>query len=262
MVLEEMSAYERRKLKALPGEARTFIGALATRSEIRVVMYDHGYTTEEHLLGWSLQLIAGGEAPPVRTPEADARAKAAVLELDNWDETGIPRLGAPLERFYPAQHEFVFRGISPARGIEAVFGIERMLDRLDELQNSPDRKATRTEDRAALAKLAERGFDAAERARMRGLVEAAKNVHAPEVPVNPTAEERETALLELRSWYRDWATTARAVITRKDHLIQLGLRKRKSAKAGESDTEELEDVAEEATEASTTSEATELKTAE
>ncbi len=33
----------------------------------------------------------------------------------------------------------------------------------------------------------------------------------------------------LRAWYEDWSETARAVITRRDHLIRLGLAKRKKA---------------------------------
>jgi hypothetical protein len=39
---------------------------------------------------------------------------------------------------------------------------------------------------------------------------------------------RDQALRDLRAWYKDWAETARAVITRRDHLLLMGLGKRRS----------------------------------
>lgn len=41
--------------------------------------------------------------------------------------------------------------------------------------------------------------------------------------------EREQGLLALRAWYLDWSDTARAVISRRDYLIRLGLAQRKKA---------------------------------
>ncbi len=40
--------------------------------------------------------------------------------------------------------------------------------------------------------------------------------------------ELEQALLKLRAWYAEWSEIARASIKRRDHLIALGLARRKS----------------------------------
>ena len=84
------------------------------------------------------------------------------------------------------QGEFVLKGLAPAKGIAAVLSVSDLLDRLDALETSPERKATRKTDRAALDTLAKRGIDAKERARLRALVVASK-VFRDQVPVDATA---------------------------------------------------------------------------
>jgi hypothetical protein len=50
------------------------------------------------------------------------------------------------------------------------------------------------------------------------------------------AKERQDALVALRAWIEEWSEVARAVITRRDHLILLGLASRR--KSGAEDEEE------------------------
>jgi hypothetical protein len=93
--------------------------------------------------------------------------------------------------------------------------------------------ATSKADQAALATLAARRLDEAERKRLRGLVAAAKAApdSPPEAPpVAPNAAERLEALKALRLWYEDWAEVAHALFKRRDHLIRLGLARRKMKK--------------------------------
>jgi hypothetical protein len=72
-----------------------------------------------------------------------------------------------------------------------------------------------------------------ERSRLRGLVNTAlRPAHAPSpAPKDaPSEQEQREALLKLKSWYDEWSDVARVVITRRDHLIRLGLAKRKTGR--------------------------------
>ena len=51
-----------------------------------------------------------------------------------------------------------------------------------------------------------------------------------EASVSQSAQEEE-AVEEMWKWYREWSKIARQAISRKDHLISLGLRKRAPRKA-------------------------------
>jgi hypothetical protein len=163
-------------------------------------------------------------------------------ELDNWDEDGFRLVRAALTRKHPAQAEFVLSGLAPATGAGAVLSVKNLLDRLDALESSPDRQPTREADRAALATLEKRGLGAAERTRLRGLVQAAQAAS----PVDPTDAAGDEAaqtkylaeLTALRGWFVEWAELARVAVKRKDYLIRLGLAKRKApAKAVGGDAE-------------------------
>jgi hypothetical protein len=121
----------------------------------------------------------------------------------------------------------LFDRLEPKQGPEAVVSVGTLLDRLDQLENSPERELTRAADHAALATLAQRGYTPAERARLRGLIELAQTV-APVAPVSD--DERQAILHELHAWFIDWSTTARSVLDRRDHQIRLGLARRRKSK--------------------------------
>jgi hypothetical protein len=124
---------------------------------------------------------------------------------------------------------------------------KNLLDRLDALEGSPDRQATREADHAALATLERRGLGAAERTRLRGLVQKAQAAAAVD-PTDATADEAAKQnyladLAALRAWFLEWADTARVAVKRKDYLIRLGLAKRKAPeKAGDDAEPDVEPV--------------------
>lgn len=214
-----------------PDRALPFLRAIATRVEIRAAMLAAGYTEEEQAHGWKLLLEAAGYVATPLPQIDDQKARAAITELDAWDEPGFRRIHAALSRLHPEQDAFVFAGLEPAQGIGAIVTVATLLDRLDALESSPDRAATREADKAALATLAQRGIDRTIRERLAELVLIAQSARAPEVPEPaPTTAARDAALLELRAWYRDWSETARAVIRRRDLLVLMGLARRRSPK--------------------------------
>jgi hypothetical protein len=166
-------------------------------------------------------LQATGYRRPLPIIQNDPAVRAAAIALDETDEPLFARAGA-------------------------ILSIATFLDRLDALENDPARAATREADRAALARLAERGIDAAERARLRALVKTAMRATTdapaptpPRAPSTPAAPaelpvDQAESLRKLRAWYDDCSRTAKALIKRRDYLIALGLAKRsKKNKKGE-----------------------------
>jgi hypothetical protein len=239
--METLSEYEKRVLAATPEKALTFLRAAATKLEIRTLLFAAGYSNAEQAAGWNLLGRASGYVPGVASPADDVAARAAITEIDAWDEPGFRRIGAALGRLHPEQHEFVFAGLETARGAGAVLSVTTLLDRLDQLESAPERAATREADQAAIATLRSRGITAEVRNHLRGLLEVAKTAAPPVLPSDASAEDVEKALLELRAWYRDWSETARAVVHRKDYLVMLGLSKRRSRKADDVAEVEAED---------------------
>jgi hypothetical protein len=107
-----------------------------------------------------------------------------------------------------------------------------LLHRLDELEEGSEA------DRAAIATLDKRGITAAMRGQLRALVSVAQAAKSDDAPLADTAPANQQALEALHRWYRDWSETARAVIRRRDHLIVMGLAKRRTKKTDDATTDE------------------------
>jgi hypothetical protein len=227
-------SYEQQVLEETPARAISFLRAIATNKAIRTAMQQCGYTEEEHAHGWRLLMAASGYRTSGFTSADDENARAAIAELDAWDEPGFRRVHAALGRLHPDQDAFVFDALDPAQGVGAVVSVAALLDRLDALEGSPDRAATRDADRAAIATLARRGIDTELRAHLHALVKTAQTAKLP-VPTQRAVAvaDRQKALCDLRAWHKDWAETAHAVIRRRDQLIVMGLAKRHGPKDDE-----------------------------
>ena len=186
--------------------------------------------------GWSLLQRATGHVPGVASVTDDTAARAAIAEVDAWDEPGLRRISAALERLHPEQHAFVFAGLEAAQSVGALLSVATLLDRLDELESSPGRESTRSADQDAIATLTKRGITPELRQHLRELVRVAQTAEPPTFATNVAIDEQEAALRALKAWHRDWSETARAVIRRRDHLLMLGLSQRKN-RADEDDLE-------------------------
>jgi hypothetical protein len=220
-------------IEQAPGRALTFLRGISQNPMIHALLAQAGYTPDDNRQGWERLLKASGYRPDQAAPAVTGSpAFDAMVALDAWDEDGFRRIRSALTRLHPEQAAFVFEGqLAASTGPSAVLGVAAIVNRLDELENGKDRKATRKSDNAALQTLAQRGIDKAERARLRELVEIAQTVDKkPTIEGNdlPTAAERRAALIDLYAWFKDWSETARAVVKKRAHLITLGLAKRKS----------------------------------
>ena len=227
----------RQTLEATPTRVLTFLRGIGLSPQIRTILEGYGYTEEEHQRGWDLLHRVTGYKPAgapgaSAVAPADPAVRTAIQALDDWDEPGFARVRAALDRLHPEQARFVFANLQPATGAAAVLSVRTLLVRLDALEDAPEREATRTADRAALAT---RGIGPEERRRLGGLVliaergtQDAATTSAAQVTAAQSQEQRVADLRELRAWHMDWAATARSVITRRDYRIRLGLTRRRS----------------------------------
>lgn len=226
-------APSRQVLEELPGRALKFTSAISKSRAIRAILAARGYTRAEHEKGKALLFEVAGFTLPDPEASEDPAVAEATAELDACDETCFRLIHAAVDRAFPEQSAFLFNGgLAASKGAAAVLGWNTMLDRLDALESGKDRKDTHKADLAALAAIAKRGLDKKERARLRELVETATVPESfeAEAPAVESAEGDEpSAEVQLYDWYYEWSETARAVIKRRDHLIRLGLAKRKPA---------------------------------
>lgn len=227
--------YSDEVLEATPERVTKFLTGMGAVATIRTLMAQAGMTDDDIVEGRTLLLdvLAAPRKQSAAPDTDDARAqRAAKAELDQWDEPGFLRYGATLRRRFPAAYEYVFKDLAPSTGTAAVKGVATFLARLDALEcgSDPDRAATKQSDKKAVAFLANRGLDKAERKRLQGLVDVALG---PTSPLPEAAEpqqnaRRREALVKLRGWYDEWSATARAVIKKRGYLIRLGLASRKA----------------------------------
>lgn len=238
-IATDPEATSRQILEETPERALALLRGVGTNEAIREILQQNGYSSAEHVLGWTLLHGVSGfvetDDGTAAVSGGDKEVRAAIVELDEWDEPGFARIGAALRRLHPEQMAFVFANLEPATGAGAVLSVGTMLDRLDALEEGAERKASRKADHAALATLDKRGITKAERKRLRQLVEKAQGAPLVTAPKQDPKTEKDREkyqedLRALRAWYVDWSETARAVIHRRDYLIRLGLAKPRRAK--------------------------------
>ena len=207
----------RRVLAELPARVVTFLRAVGTNAGVRGALALGGFGPDDEREGWALlqaACMSRNDGKEGFDPALDAPAQRAIHEIAGWVARHFPRLIAAVERQHPEASD-LFAGIEApgaARG-EAVLALATLLARIDELA----RKRA-----AVVTTLSRRGLTASERARLHALVDLAQSAPSPD-PERAPEQSRERELAALYRWHADWATTAHAVIERKDYLIALGL---------------------------------------
>lgn len=216
-------------LEQTPMRATAFLFGLVAEPRARAILLTKGYDAAEHKRGFALLEAVANSRTENRV--TDLEVTSAIAELDNWDEPNIRLLRASLRRF-PEVALHVMNGIEPISGPAAVLNVDAILKRVDSVGGVKNAAA-------ALAVLAKRGFDEAERRRLAALVKIAKT--GGEIPDTAASDDAyEQALLALREWYDEWSEIARLTVKRRDYLIRLGLAERRSSAAA-SDDLDIED---------------------
>jgi hypothetical protein len=213
--------------------ALQFLRTVGTDPAIRTELQKVGFDVGDLKQGWALVLKAcsAPQGTTRFTPDAGPVADAT-QKLESWQSTMFLRAHAALRRLHPEQDAFVFADVVSDKNTTPVVAVSLFLARLDELDGSPERKSSRKADHAALATLDRRGVTKEERKQAKELVHLIETTAAPEVTSEPPPiDERMSALLEVYAWVQDWTDSARAVITRRDQLIRLGIGKRRTRAA-------------------------------
>ena len=231
----------RKTLEGTVERALSFLRGVAGEKRIREVLHRHGYSDAHQQEGWRrLSVAAGFHQPLGAQDDNDVAVRTAIAEIDAIDEQVFRITSASVSRRFPAQAEFLLGGIAPGRGAASVLNLEILLDRIDQLETGAGREATSVPDRATVELLTQRGLSVAERARLRELINVAKKSNP--VDTNPTAAEARDKqyvanLQALREWYEEWSEIARALFTRRDYLIRLGMASSRRSSATEEEAE-------------------------
>jgi hypothetical protein len=213
----------RKTLESTVERAMALLRGIAAEKGIREQMHKYGYSDAHQQEGWRRLAVAAGFHQPLGAQDDnDANVRNAINELDSSDEQVFRIAAASLSRRFPQHADRLLGGISASRGVASVLNLEILLDRIDKLeQDASDSQRT-----AVVTLLSERGLSPAERARLRGLINVAKKSNP--VDGSPSAvEERDKQyvanLQALREWYEEWSEIARALFSRRDYLIRLGM---------------------------------------
>ena len=220
-------AFSRTVLDDAPIAAFHFLRAASLENILRELK-KVGYTQEDHTEGWTLFYRTGGYRL-TDAAKAPNESIEAIREIEAWMGPNLTRARAVLQRRFADAYDFVFGGLEIGNKQEAMITVSTFLARLDDLESSAERKASRKSDHAALEALASRGITADVRRHMAALI--VKSQKQPELTASEapsSAAERDAALANLYLWVREWRETARTVIKNRSMLIQLGIGKRRA----------------------------------
>lgn len=230
-VNQDVPSFSDDTLNRVPARALKMLGYIGRTRPVFAVMQAGGFTQADLQEGWVLLHETAGYVAATSDPIRDQKAAESLAYLDSWDEPNFRRLRAGVRRKHPAAESFLFDGISPGVGTEAIISVSTILDRVDKLANGPHA--------AALVTLEERGLTPKVRAELREHVTIAKGFNAPaRAPETgkQVADCHREKLVALKMWFDDWAETARTSKLSRFHLIHLGLAKaKKAAKTGAAD---------------------------
>jgi hypothetical protein len=219
----------RATLEGTIGKASQFLYAVGRTPTVLNVLRKHGYTAQEHRRGHAL--VDAASTKELDASAVDQEVDDALRTLDDWDDKYVPRIGIALTRF-PDIRDMILEGVLVGSADAAVQNVEKILARIASAEEASER------GKAVAARLAEIDIDAAERRRLAGLTRIARGskIFKRDVVEEDPAER---ALLELRDWYYEWSELARHLVTRREHLIRLGLAERRAA--GPNDDLDIED---------------------
>jgi len=207
-----------RTIDETPLRAMRFLYGIASSDSIRAALSAEGYGAEDHSEGWTLLTRVCRYHRPHGT--AEARQKRAWAALAEWGQLAKRRLEVALRRRHPEIATWIFENLPAKPGQRAAI----LAGKLESLER---RAAGSEADRAALETLNRRGLGPEERARAHALLSSVSQGAEPASKPEISNEDRDA----LRAWFVEWSTVARHSITRRDHLIQLGLVRKARATA-------------------------------
>ncbi len=221
-----------------------FFKAVARNPVVRGTLRARGLTDEELSRGWELysELLGFGAQTRARAGYKETAAAQAINAIDAWDAPTYSAAHAVLDARYPAVSGFLFESLTATTGVAAVAGVQRFLDRVDQLSEGQAPGVDPEQGRAALDLLATRKIvDTAKKAEMRALIETARVGARPGEVIEATeVDPRRQELAESYfNWLNEWREVARVAISRRDYRIALGIAQRRQNGTSSADDEEV-----------------------
>ncbi len=222
-------------LNETPERAAKLLRGIAQNRAVRARLRAHGYNAELHTQGWELVSAANGfTGDEAEWFDEDEGVAKAIADIDAADEALYRICGAALKHRFASQQQFLFNKLAPSKGADAVVGMKTFLARVAKLASGTATKNA-ANDRLASALLSQRGLTTERRKELAGWVKTAmslsddKGASEHEAAEAARAAARAKALVALRAWFEEWSEITRNVVTRRDHLIRLGLAEMKRA---------------------------------
>jgi hypothetical protein len=188
--------------------------------EVAPLLQGIGWNDDEWHVGWKLLRDVVNVQRTPRVIEESVATKVYAVYAPMFELTK-----ASLAVRHPEQAEFVFGGLELGRPLTVFVDAAIFLDRLVALKASPDRKATRKADLAALETLHARGITEEKRKELKSIIDAETTT----MKVSPV--ESDDSLERLHEWITDWAGLARTVVKKRALLKVLGLGRSRTPKA-------------------------------
>jgi len=193
-------------------------------SRIAGALARYGFKNADLDEGWTLlravtrtQLDAIVEETPLDTD--------ALRALDEWENQWFVIAEATLKRRIPAVHDWLFRNLSQADGVEVLVSVGTFLERWDLLDKAVEDGGLGQDGKQAKKLLGERGLTKKTIDEAKALLKKLSKIDGPVVDVNKIAAEEanyEKAEQELWAWYLEWSAITRKAITQRSLLIKLG----------------------------------------
>lgn len=244
--MQDVNGFDEREIERAITRAVPFLRAMSTVPRLREAMSIRGYDAETHDAGWQMLLTLSGYNAPAPRPAPDLPQTQAVAEIDAWDGPTIQMIRATCARFVD-QGAYLLAGVEASRGYGAVTNAQVILDRVVALRDGtdPTRAAMRERDRLCVQALADRNIITKESERhLRHLIANATGI-APTVGddgLDAWRKTRQEVALKLKVWLEDWRGMARAIFTRRDDQIRLGLARRRSPSSTDAEVDVDEPV--------------------
>jgi hypothetical protein len=203
--------------------------------DISTALARRGFSAERQAEGWALLHGAGQRAQPDPRP---SKAKEAMARCEAFQAADLVCVRALVEIGHPEQAGFLFDGLELSHPAAAVYNVGVFLTRLHALHDAAARKETRAADHQALAVVEQTGVTRKLRKELEQAVaevQQTTTARPDEEVARATAAEAERldALRRIHVWLGSWSDVARTVLTRRDHLIRLGLAARRTSAKGQ-----------------------------
>jgi len=189
-----------------------------------------GFSEEDRDEGWALFDKATGRHMGMQPQRFSGITQELITRMDAWENIWFDVAGAALGHKFPEVRDTLFLNISKSSGADVIVSVKTLLDRMDALEAEGS-----DQGKGALALLTSRGLTLATREEARKLLlEATSSPLSPEAPTEPEQTRKdEHAVAAMWAWYKDWATTARTVVTPRVLRIRMGVSRARSSEASD-----------------------------